>query len=218
MDRQSSSTADLDVDLGRLFGSLARRWKRVLAVTLCVALAAFVLASLATPQYRAESRLIIESRESVFTRPDSQSASGDPLFDQEAVTSQVEVISSNEILTQIARRFDLASRPEFRKAVNPSWASHLLVLTGLKTDPAVIPPEERVLAAFRERLSIYRVENSRVIVIQFSSEDPKLAADVPNAIADAYLSLQRDAKLASNSDATAWLAPEIKTLTEKVKD
>src|SRR5690606_23969213 len=74
------------------------------------------------------------------------------------------------------------------------------------------------LNKFREKLDVYRVENSRVIVIEFSSEDPKLAADVPNAIAEVYLKAQRDAKLASDSDATAWLEPEIADLSKRVKD
>ena len=87
--------------------------------------------------------------------------------------------------------------------------SRLLIIVGLKSDPNEIPPEERVLKAFREKLNVYRVEKSRVIVIEMSSEDPKLAAEIPNAIADAYLAVQRAAKLQSNSDATDWLAPEI---------
>jgi len=40
---------------------------------------------------------------------------------------------------------------------------------------------------------------------------------VPNAIADAYLAVQKAAKLQSNSDATQWLEPEIADLREKVK-
>lgn len=217
MSGSRNTTADLDVDLGQLFGSLARRWKRVLAVTLAAAATAFVLASLAKPQYRAETRLIIEARESVFTRTDVSPDADRPILDEEGVTSQVEVITSTDILTGIAKKFDFANLPEFRDEIEPSIAKRLAVLTGLANDPAEIPPEERVLNAFRDKLKVYRVEKSRVIVVQFSSRDAKLAAEVPNAVADAYLALQKDAKLQSNSDATAWLAPEIEKLTERVK-
>ena len=48
-------------------------------------------------------------------------------------------------------------------------------------------PEERVLEAYYDRLTVYPVEKSRVIVIDFLSEDPELAAHVANAIAEAYL-------------------------------
>jgi uncharacterized protein involved in exopolysaccharide biosynthesis/Mrp family chromosome partitioning ATPase len=93
----------------------------------------------------------------------------------------------------------------------------LMVIAGLKSDPGELAAEDRVLKTMREKLRVYRVERSRVIVVEFSSEDPKLAADVPNAIADAYLALQKDAKLESNADATQWLEPEIVDLREKVK-
>lgn len=212
------TTSDLDVDLRQLFASLVANWVRILVVACGVALAAFVLASLATPHYKAETRLLIETRESVFTRPQGDAESDKPLLDEEGVTSQVEVISSTDILKQVARKLDLAKLPEFDEAADMSIVGRLLVIAGLKSDPNEIPPEERVLKSLREKLSIYRVERSRVIVIEASSEDPALAAAIPNAIADAYLTVARDAKRQSNADATDWLEPEIATLTKKVKD
>ncbi|MGB3390572.1 MAG: exopolysaccharide transport family protein [Pseudaminobacter sp.] len=212
-----STASDIDVDLGKLFASLARNWLRILVVSLAIAGLVFVLAWMATPHYKAETRLLIETRESVFTRPD---ATGDsqPILDEEGVTSQVEVISSTDILKRVAQQLDLSKLPEFDPAANMSLPARLLVIAGLKSDPTEVPPDERVLKAFREKLTVYRVERSRVIVIEFSSEDPKLAAAVPNAIADAYLSVSRDAKLASNSDATEWLEPEIADLSKRVKE
>ncbi|RWB62032.1 MAG: chain-length determining protein, partial [Mesorhizobium sp.] len=96
--------------------------------------------------------------------------------------------------------------------------SRLLVIAGLKSDPNEIPPEERVLTKMREKLNVYRVEKSRVIVIEFSSENPRLAAEIPNAIADAYIFVQGNANIESNSAATDWLAPEIADLSKRVKD
>ncbi|RUM98074.1 chain-length determining protein [Pseudaminobacter arsenicus] len=212
-----STASDIDIDLGKLFSSLARNWLRILVVALAIAGLVFVMAWMATPHYKAETRLLIETRESVFTRPD---ATGDnqPILDEEGVTSQVEVISSTDILKRVARQLNLSKLPEFDSAANLSLPARLLVIAGLKSDPTEVPPDERVLKAFREKLTVYRVERSRVIVIEFSSEDPKLAAAVPNAIADAYLAVSRDAKLASNSDATEWLEPEIADLSKRVKE
>ena len=70
----------------------------------------------------------------------------------------------------------------------------------------------------REKLEVYRIESSRVIVIEFSSEDAKLSAEIPNAIADAYLAVSTAAKLDSNTSATGWLQPEIADLTQRVKE
>ncbi|MGN6467049.1 MAG: GumC family protein [Rhizobiaceae bacterium] len=208
---------DVDVDLGALFSSLARRWLRILIVAVIVTGLALAFAVFATPKYKGETRILIETQESVFTRPDGAN-SDSTSFDEEGVTSQVQLVSSTEVLKKVAQQLDLASRKEFNNGGHLGTVGRALVLAGLKSDPNEIPAEERVLRAMREKLDVYRVEKSRVIVIGFSSSDPKLAAAVPNAIAETYIAVQKDAKLESNSDATSWLAPEITDLTKRVKD
>jgi uncharacterized protein involved in exopolysaccharide biosynthesis/Mrp family chromosome partitioning ATPase len=211
-----ASRADLDIDIGALVSSLARDWKRIALVAACVTAAAFAFASLSTRHYQAETRILIETRESVFTRPDAGNDDS-TILDDQGVASQVEVIGSADLLKQVARDLNLAAIPEFEASGQVSFAGRMLILLGLKSDPVELPPEDRVIKAFREKLTVYRVENSRVIVVQFSSEDPALAARVPNSIADAYIALQRSAKQQSNADATDWLEPEIADLSAKVK-
>ncbi|RWM20140.1 MAG: chain-length determining protein [Mesorhizobium sp.] len=213
-----SAAADVDVDLRQLFASLARNWLRILVVALVATGLAFALTWLATPHYRAETRLLIETRESVYTRPDGTNDNDKPILDEEGVTSQVEVISSTDILKQVAQKLNLSRLPEFDETADMPTLSRLLVIAGLKTDPNELPPEERVLTKMREKLNVYRVEKSRVIVIEFSSENPRLTTEIPNAIADAYISVQGNANIESNSAATDWLAPEIADLSKRVKD
>lgn len=209
---------DVDVDLRRLFSSLAANWVRILVVAALVAAIAFALAWMAKPRYSAETRILIETQESIFTRPDSRGDGDASVLDQEGVASQVELIGSTDLIKQVAKSLNLAKLPEFDQAADMSLLDRLLVRTGLRSDPFEIPAEERVLKAFREKLTVYRVENSRVIVISFSSEDPKLAAEIPNALAEAYLATSREAKQQSNIEATDWLKPEIEDLTKRVRE
>jgi capsular polysaccharide biosynthesis protein len=51
-----------------------------------------------------------------------------------------------------------------------------------------------VLEAYYERFTAYAVDKSRVIVVEFQSRDPELAARVANSIAEGYLVLQQDAR------------------------
>src|SRR5690606_29370250 len=96
--------------------------------------------------------------------------------------------------------------------------SDILVAFGLKKNPLDLPPEERVLKEFQEKLVVYQAEKSRVVAIEFTSRDPMLAAAIPNEMAKVYLSLQSGAKLDSNTEATRWLEPEIANLREKVRE
>jgi len=208
---------DVDVDLGTLFASILRDWKLILGVAMVVTALAFAGAWLSTPHYRAETRILIETTESPFTRTTPAGESDRPILDEEGVTSQVEVITSTDLLKQVAAKLGLGKLGEFDEQANMGVVGRVMVLAGLKSDPGALAAEDRVLKTMREKLRVYRVERSRVIVIGFSSESPKLAADVPNAIADAYLAVQQGAKLQSNADATDWLEPEINDLRERVK-
>ena len=217
MSGSSVRGSDVDVDLGTLFASIVRDWKLILAVTIAVTGLAFLVAWLATPHYRAETRILIETTESVFTRPTPSGESDKPILDEEGVTSQVEVMTSSDLLRQVADKLDLGKLKEFDEQASMGLAGRLMVLVGLKSDPGGLAAEDRVVKTMREKLRVYRVERSRVIVVSFSSEDAKLAADVPNAIADAYLAMQQQAKQKSNASATEWLEPEIADLRERVK-
>ncbi|MBI1620430.1 GumC family protein [Aquamicrobium zhengzhouense] len=214
-----AGTADVDVDLGRLFGSLSRNWRRIAVAAAGTTAIAFMLASMATPHYRAETRVLIENRESIYTRPTGATSEADrPLLDGEAIASQVEVIASNDILRDVARKLDLAKHDEFGAAGHTSTLGHLMILAGLKNDPSQASVEDRIIKAMREKLSVYNVDRSRVIVISFSSTDSALAAKVPNAIADAYLDVQEQAKRLTTADATEWLEPEIADLRRRVRE
>ena len=67
--------------------------------------------------------------------------------------------------------------------------------------------------------------NSRVIGISFTSESPALAASVANTIADTYVALQLERKLAATERAAEWLGErvfevggEVTALEEAVDD
>ncbi|RVB39223.1 chain-length determining protein, partial [Mesorhizobium sp. M7A.F.Ca.CA.004.05.1.1] len=214
-----SAAADVDVDLRQLFASLARNWLRIVLVVLLATGLAFAFASLATRHYKAETQVEIAPRESIYTRPASNNNDTDkPILDEQGVATQVQIISSNEILKQVSQKLGLEKLPEFNEALDMSAVSRALVLVGLKSDPMEIPTEERVLKKMHEKLNVYGVEKTRIIAVEFSSEDPKLAAAVPDAIAAAYIAGQGAAKLESNSAAADFLAPEIADLQRQVKD
>ncbi len=194
------TSGDVDVDLGRLFSSLLRNWLPIVVVALVVAGSAFLLASLATPYYQAETRVTIERTEWPTTRqPDAGSDSR--LFDVEGINTQIEIFTSTDLLKEVARKLNLADNPEFDDTKSPSLLKRLLIMAGLKGNPADIPAEERVLTKFRENLKVYRSEKTRTIVIEFSSESPQLAAEVPQVIAKTYMDFSLAAKQESNNAA-----------------
>ena len=215
------SQQDVDIDLSQLFRAVWRRRLRVLLIVIVAALAAFLLAKVVSPEYRSETRILIEPRAAAFATTSNQAgapSTDSSLLDELNIASQVQILQSADLIKQVITQLKLYDLPEFEDSSQSSALSGLLVKLHLKKASADKAPEERMLDAFTERLQVYQINTSRVIGIQFTSRDPKLAESVPNAMASVYLAMQSGAKLDSNSEATRWLEPEIASLRLKVEE
>src|SRR4029079_15608347 len=153
------------------------------------------------------------------TRPSAGGPDTGTILDQEAITSQVQLIRSRDLAAAVAKNLDLKTRGEFDPALEEtSLGDRILTRFGLEKNPLNSSVDERVLQNFFKKLEVYAIDKSRVIAIDFSSRDPKLAADAANAVATEYIALQRSAKRDVNTDATKYLESEIDDLRDKVKD
>ena len=212
------SDEDADIDLGGLVGAIWRRRILVLLSTVAIGGAAFGISSMVSPRYQAETRILIETRNPALGAQQNLPAAPEPILDEAGVASQVALLQSADLVKQVARELKLSDLREFDPSANPDPLTRILVLTRLMKNPLDVPPEERVLTEFYKKLQVYQVEKSRVIAVQFSSKDPKLAARVPTEMARVYLALQSGAKLDTTNDTAKWLEPEIANLREKVRD
>jgi len=204
-------------DMQTLGRALWQRKGRILGFTLIVAAAAFSVVNAMTPRYRSEARLLLEARPNVFLRAEADNSSSPNTIDSEAVTSQIQVVLSRDLAREVIKKENLAAKPEFDPA-NGGLLRGLLNLVGIGRDPSTMSPEERTLEAFYDRLSVFAIEKSRVIAIDFSSADPELAARVANDVAETYLKMQQTAAQDQTRAASNWLAGEIADLRKKVAE
>jgi exopolysaccharide transport family protein len=197
---------------------MRKKWW-VLGPALAVAALTFVGVNLITPKFKSEARVLIEGRESIFFRPVAEQNSMDRerTVDQEAVTSQVQLALSRDLARQVIKQLKLGELPEFDSTLRGvSLMRYSLGFLGLAKDPLSMTPEERVLESFYERLSVFQVDKSRVIAIEFQSADPELAAKVANAVAENYLTFQQVARQEQTRAAGRWLGGEIDVLRKRV--
>jgi uncharacterized protein involved in exopolysaccharide biosynthesis len=175
--------------------------------------------NLVTPRYKSEARILIDGRENVFLRPNGERNEERTTLDAEAVTSQVQLLQSRDLAREIIKKNKLAERPEFDPVLQGlSPVKSLLALFGIGRDPFSLTPEERVLDAYYDRFTAYAVDKSRVIVVEFQSLDPDLAARVANSIAEGYLVLLQNARQEQAKSAGLWLSGEIDSLRKKVAE
>jgi succinoglycan biosynthesis transport protein ExoP len=210
-----------EIDLSAIGRALwTRRWW-IIGPVIATALVTGIAVNLMTPKYKSEARILYEGRENAFLRPevDKLNPSDRVTGDLEAVANQVQLVLSRELALDVIRQLKLTERPELDPALHGvSFLKAFLLSLGIGRDPLKLTPEERVLEAYNDRLSAYAVEKSRVITIEFQSEDPELAAQATNAIADDYLNLSQVVKQEQTRGASKWLEGEIEKLRQKVAE
>jgi uncharacterized protein involved in exopolysaccharide biosynthesis/Mrp family chromosome partitioning ATPase len=217
----NDAARDGELDLGAVGRTLVRKKWWILGPAIAVAALTFVGVNLITPKYKSEARIIIEGRENVFMRPEAEKGAmeRDRTVDQEAVTSHVQLALSRDVARQVIKELKLGEQPEFDPTLRGvSLIRYSLGFLGLAKDPLSMSKEERVLEAYYERLTVFPVDKSRVIAIEFQSSDPEFAAKVANTVADVYLSLQQSARRDQTRAAGKWLSGEIDVLRTKVAE
>jgi uncharacterized protein involved in exopolysaccharide biosynthesis/Mrp family chromosome partitioning ATPase len=111
----------------------------------------------------------------------------------------------------------LAERPEFDPlSKGMGIGTRIAIALGFRSDPRRQSAEERAYGRYSGGLNVYQIPQSKVIVIKYSSTDPKAAADVANALAETYVVSTRESESEPTGRAREWLASQIESLRQKV--
>ena len=212
-----------DIDLSLLGAAVKRVLGKLLIAAGAVGLASFVVLSLLTPKYASQAQIEIISK-GLGNPFEPRRDSGTPemvsvRMDKEAIATHVRALQSSDLAIKLAAELHLPAKPEFNGAlVKRGVLGELLRLIGLVGPRAGESEEERVLNAYYDALRVYQIKDTRGIMVDFRSEDPKLAAVLANKLAELYrddLSLRT---VLESKDARAKLGPQIKKLAEEVAE
>jgi polysaccharide biosynthesis transport protein len=177
----------------------------MLAVVTIVAIATFRM----QPVYVATARIEID-RENGNILPFPGADSYDYQVDSDNyIETQSKILTSETLALQTIRDSGLIARPEFSVLGGTSEA----VASGSLAN-RTRPPE---LAEFLSSLSVRRVPNSRLMDVSFESTDPQLAARIVNAHIATYVEQNYRSKYESTSQASDWLADQLKDFKIKVQ-
>jgi succinoglycan biosynthesis transport protein ExoP len=203
-----------ELDLRGLGGVLKRRQRTIIAACLTAFALSFIFVHLVSPRYQAESLVLLENQENLFTLPDrSAQAAGSALpADAEAVGSQIQLITSRDLAVAAIKDLGLRDNPEFAS----SGFGLISMLLGVSKTGADESAETHAVKVFEDKLSVFSPPKTRVITIQFSSKSPELAAQAANKMADLYIAEQMDAKQASAKLAADALSAQISDLRGKL--
>jgi uncharacterized protein involved in exopolysaccharide biosynthesis len=210
--RPSYSAAD-DVDLATLGRALWRAKGWIFGLALGLGVITFIGLSMMRPLYTSEARILIQNDESAFTKPTTEEGyeSVRSTLDEQAVQSQVQVLTSRDLIRQVVTDLDLTNNAAFAKDAGQTLLKRMLTQFGLGRGTPQ-SEEEKAANALADHLDVFQLSKSSVIAVEYTSGDPALAAQIANKLADVYIAWQREAKIAQTKDATAWLKDQIEVL------
>lgn len=200
------------LDLLGVFRIVRRRIVMIVVITAAVTALALPGILERQPAYTAQARLMISPPIAASLAPTNVVG-----LSQIQMATELERLSSREISLQVIDAFALDSLPEFnpviaaaaepqsfreRIAARLPWAQ-------APQAPTAEDPTDAVLARYAQAMKIQAAGASDVILVEFQSRDPVLAAQVANGIARVYFE-DRDRKRQKQVDAArAWLGARI---------
>ncbi len=240
---------DAAVTPGQLLRTLRRNWPLILCFGLLFGAAAYAYTVALVPkQYTTSGTLSIDMER--FAVPALQGAlSGEAMPDpMPLVRSEVQILMSRSLLQEVADELNLIANPEFNSSLRPpplmetlkrkiAGALPLSVAqplfdTGLLPDitkPELPAPQavlqDGVIGSLLHNLSIINDNRSLIILVQFTSTDPKTAAGVVNSVIKHYMADKAQGRVSANTDANSELSrrvvearSEISALERKIAD
>ena len=209
--------------LGELVNSALGFLRRQYSVIIFTAALAFASSAIylrvTPPTYTGQVKVLFANPRAQFVPQQSMLAEA-PL-DGAQLETQIEILKSKAVATSVINQLRLADDPDF-KASGRSLSSVWQGIRGWFGSAPLDPQFERqdgptdgLVAAFDRRLSAVRLGYSTVIEISFSDSNPARAAAIANAIANAYITDQLNAKYEANRTATTWLQDRLKELAQQ---
>lgn len=184
----------------------------VAIVSACVILALLYLFT-AAPQFTSTASMVIDTRKVQLFQ--QQSVLGDIAVDSATVETQVEILKSENISLAVIRDLRLIDDPEFTGSGGGPLGAIVDFAGNLFSDGHALSEFElsrKALERFERNRTVKRLGQTYVMEIGFTSHDAGKAAKIANAIADAYIVDQLEAKYQATRRASVWLQDRIKEL------
>jgi succinoglycan biosynthesis transport protein ExoP len=171
------------------------------------------------PQFTATTVMAIDPRKSATATPGSSSQTQDIPVDNLTVESQTEMLQSENISLKVIKDLKLLDDPEFNEPSMIGSAVGWLMSWFRDVPPPTDSERERaIVEQFSKRLSVKRVGVTFMFEIGFTLPDKVMAAQIANAVANAYVEDQLQAKYEVAARAGTWLQDRLKELSKETSE
>ncbi|WP_345719863.1 polysaccharide biosynthesis tyrosine autokinase [Qipengyuania sphaerica] len=214
----SVTGAGFDIDFRAIWIAIRRNLALIIAIMVLALGLGVVVTLLTVPTYVASSRVLVEQQ----TDQIIENAEIAPSSTQDAdrfLQTQVDVIRSRSLAQRVVESEGLSTKPEYYSALGAEMPTEEdLAAAGISRNRL---PRYRVDAAIDlllENLTVNLPLDSRLVSISFASADPKMSADIANAVATNYIEANLARKFESSSYAREFLAQQLAEARAKLEN
>jgi succinoglycan biosynthesis transport protein ExoP len=176
------------------------------------------------PKYTATATLLVDTHKIDLVQQPTVS-DGASIQSFGGMETQVELLRSDEVALRVIKKLNLADDPRFIGSEHQGVLRSLLskVAPSYFAESPTLSEDERqslALEKFGKSLTVARIGTAYAMEIDFESGYPDLAAEVANAVADAYIDLQRTTEYDAARRASDWLElriPELRAKSEEAQ-
>lgn len=203
--------------LHRIVRLLMKRYKWIISsIFVCLAFA-ITITLMMKPSY--EATAMVELNKSSDTMdlglPDelSQGLTGGIDTLQTDLQTEIAILKGDSLALAVIQRLNLVSQPEFanRKGAGNSGSDSSLSLDRDSQE------RSRLLAIFHKHLSVESVHGTRLIQVTYESHNRDEAANIANALIDAYRSQYLQSHYDATIETSNWLTKQLSDLKANVE-
>jgi succinoglycan biosynthesis transport protein ExoP len=214
--------APQDLELTDVWKFLLRRWLILAVFCLLGLLAGFISYMRAPRLYNAV--VTVEMNRDTTSGLGLQDLSGagstfgiGQEFMTDMLTQQAVLTNASTALSVIDHLQLMETPPYSSIDTKSSTATHLGGSKGYRVDPANVR-RDRAVALFDSKLRVTPVKNTRLMNVAYTDPDPVRAAQVANAIVEAYLTNHTRTRYEATSKAATWLNQQLDDLKHQAED
>jgi succinoglycan biosynthesis transport protein ExoP len=218
-----------DLTIGAILAVLRQRRRIIIATTVVLFLLVALYCVVATPHYKSTAVIEVQRSSDDLLGLESLMASqpsemGDALNASLDLQTEVEILQSDTLALKVINDLNLENTKDFQPHWSPIGAVLGLFSAKGTADPSTASLEDSprrrgsVTRIFSSHLKVKTVAGTRLIEVEYTNSDPRIAATVVNDLIHALVDYGFTTRNSATTQTSDWLGTQMSDLKKQAHD
>lgn len=218
IEQQPPAPSLANIDFHYYWVLLRRHYLKVLGLAVFVTFICYLFLLTLTPIYQSTASILIKSED--VTAVSIGEVVGVDYKRLSYYDTQYNILKSSEVARRVVDKLNLTEHPQFNPKPKSDAGFSFKNLLGepneAQPQKTSKPLRESVAQRVRAGIIVSPLPNTQIVNVSYQSSDSKLARDITNAIAEAYIENHMASKLETTHKASSWLQERSKNLKQQL--